>query len=624
MAIDASIPLSIQPAKIPSAQERLNLMSLAQQIKMQQAQLAGQNAIKQMSANPDYFDQKIGVWTPKGVQAITQVGGMEMGLKAEQNRSTTLARVASERSQEAKTAQNRMKAASTQLNSLQEQLIKDYEGASAAGAPESEAWRQASEKYQDAIREIERSGMGQQLGWDEAHINRLLTTQPKNINEARVQQARIKDLLAVTSMLDDTGKPAQQATGQGPGLPSPGAPSPQSPGLPGPHPDQATKTMPLSGIGKPDEVTGREMPAYTDQDTGAQVQGVDDPTPQGKYLAEGEEPPVEGKPEEMPGSAQAKDEVDEQTVKGSRPIKTADDYARMAQAARDKAKRMARVGNADGYKQAQAEAKHLDDMRLKKEKEVIGLERDQQKKEIDEKKIEIAMARLGHSAERLKASTQPLPDDAAKLLVQMYLGGNTVALQGWARNQVVKNQLSTMMAQEARKMGMSPGDINAKIAEFRGIEAGERSLGQRTANIGTAVAEADKFAGLVTDASKKVPRTKYSNVNQVINAWKTRTGDPGIVEFGAALNSFLNAYARAVGGGVMHVSDREHAEQMLNKAMSQGQIEAGIKQLQREMVAAKEAPGEVRGEFREAITGKQPAQDMTGKPGKVIKWGDLK
>lgn len=167
---------------------------------------------------------------------------------------------------------------------------------------------------------------------------------------------------------------------------------------------------------------------------------------------------------------------------------------------------------------------------------------------------------------------------------------------------------------EATKAGLSPEDVATKMAEFGGLQAGERKLGERSANIGMAVTAAAKFAELALDASNKVPRSDILPFNRILLAGEKGTGDENVVKFGAANNSFINAYARAVSPtGVPTVSDKDHAREILETAYSQGQYKAAIAQLQKEMKAEQASPAAVKQDLRELASGKNAMGEKSAK-----------
>lgn len=196
-------------------------------------------------------------------------------------------------------------------------------------------------------------------------------------------------------------------------------------------------------------------------------------------------------------------------------------------------------------------------------------------------------------------------DDATALQMakQMVLGGDRTVLTNLGRGaQGAENVIKVrkMARQVAEENGISPEGLANITAEFEGQKAGQRTLGTRTAQFGMAKAEAYEMADLVTQASAKANRTDFQPVNRALNAFQKNTGGTEIREFGAAINSFINAYARAISPiGTPTVSDKDHAREMLYTADSHDQVRAIIGQLKKEMEAAGKAPGAVRGQFRE-------------------------
>lgn len=160
---------------------------------------------------------------------------------------------------------------------------------------------------------------------------------------------------------------------------------------------------------------------------------------------------------------------------------------------------------------------------------------------------------------------------------------------------------------QAKARGLGGADVAALNAEFAGLQAGERTLGTRTANVEMAASEAQNLIPLALNASSKVNRTQYPSLNKVILAAQQGTGDENVVRLGVAVNGLVNTYARAISPtGNPTVSDKDHAREILDKAWSNGQFGAGVDQMQKEIAAARKSPGSVRGEFRAAISGGEP------------------
>ncbi len=174
--------------------------------------------------------------------------------------------------------------------------------------------------------------------------------------------------------------------------------------------------------------------------------------------------------------------------------------------------------------------------------------------------------------------------------------------QGAANVIALRKKIAEMNAAE----GAGGADQAARNAEYFGTKAGERTLGTRTANIEMATVEAQKVAPLALEASNNVPRTNYPTLNSALLAWEKGSGDESVVRLGVAVNSLINIYSRAISpSGVPTVSDKMHARDLLDAAWSKGQFAAGVDQLMRELSAARESPGVVRKQMRDAMTGRE-------------------
>lgn len=211
------------------------------------------------------------------------------------------------------------------------------------------------------------------------------------------------------------------------------------------------------------------------------------------------------------------------------------------------------------------------------------------------------------NAKEVEGTMQP---DELQFTARQYLAGDKTVMQNLGRGaQGARNVIAmrrTIM-NEARASGMSPADVAMKLAEFSGLQSGERTLGVRTAQVGLAVNEAKKMAPLLLAASAAVPRTEFPKWNAVELAFEKGTGDPNVVKLAAALNSYVNIYARAIspiGSGT--ISDKEHAREVLEINFSEGQMAAAVEQLGYEMEAAKAAPEMTKQDLRDLHGGTAP------------------
>lgn len=219
-----------------------------------------------------------------------------------------------------------------------------------------------------------------------------------------------------------------------------------------------------------------------------------------------------------------------------------------------------------------------------------------------------AWANVQIARDKLKSvESGKIDPDTIDFMASQVLAGDKSPFQNLGRGtQGAENiaALRNRVMTQAKARGLGGADLAALNAEFAGLQAGERTLGTRTANVEMASTEAQQLIPLALSASKAVSRTQYPTINSVVMAAQEGTGDENVVRLGVAVNGLVNTYARAISPtGTPTVSDKDHAREILNKAWSSGQFSAGVDQMQKEIAAARKSPGAVRGEFRGAISG---------------------
>ena len=210
------------------------------------------------------------------------------------------------------------------------------------------------------------------------------------------------------------------------------------------------------------------------------------------------------------------------------------------------------------------------------------------------------------------------PDDL-KFLAEQARAGDTSVYQNLGRGaQGAKNiiALRREVMRQSQEAGQGGADIAAANAGFQGEKAAARTGATRAANIGMAVSEAKNTFPLVRQASAALPRTEFVPVNRALQAAQTNTGDPRVVALGTAINTSINAYARAISPtGVPTVADKEHARELLSTASTPDQLNAVLNVMEKEMAAAQKAPSEVMTRQKERISGReQPARPGTEGP----------
>ena len=206
-----------------------------------------------------------------------------------------------------------------------------------------------------------------------------------------------------------------------------------------------------------------------------------------------------------------------------------------------------------------------------------------------------------------QAGVSALDDETVNAMARQYLAGDKSVFQNLGRGaQGAENVIRIRQAVErnAKAEGLSGEDIALRIAEFNALTAGERTLGTRTANVEMFVNEARNQMQVARRLSQEVPRGEFVPLNRALLAFESNTGDPKVVAFGAAINTLVNTYAKAIaGGGQATVSDKDHAREILLSAYTQEQFDAVLDVLDQEMEAAREAPRQVKQQFRDLAHG---------------------
>jgi hypothetical protein len=130
-------------------------------------------------------------------------------------------------------------------------------------------------------------------------------------------------------------------------------------------------------------------------------------------------------------------------------------------------------------------------------------------------------------------------------------------------------------------------DLTSLNIEQTGAGAGARTAGTAKANISIASDEANRMIGVLQEIIPTVNLAEYPSINAITNAISKGTGGVEIVKLNTAINSLINSYARAINPrGQPTVSDKSHARDMINNAMSKGQLAGALEVMRQEMEAA--------------------------------------
>ena len=218
---------------------------------------------------------------------------------------------------------------------------------------------------------------------------------------------------------------------------------------------------------------------------------------------------------------------------------------------------------------------------------------------------------------RKGATTKEVSPEAADFIAGQVLAGNKQAGQGFARNPANVTAITNAMVRMAGEQGVSPATLNARMADFQGTIAAERTIGTRTAGMEIAANEVKNMAPLALQASEAVDRTKYPRLNSIIQAAEKGTGDENIVRFGLAANSLIYTYSKFLNPtGIPTDADKAKATEILDTAWSKGQFKAAVDQIKKEIASGQAALVTAKDEIggRAPRSGEAPAEPKPGTP----------
>lgn len=207
--------------------------------------------------------------------------------------------------------------------------------------------------------------------------------------------------------------------------------------------------------------------------------------------------------------------------------------------------------------------------------------------------VEDALTRI--TAARKGPQAASMDDDTAEFLADRVLAGDTKALIGLGRGaQGAENlaKIQGMVARKAREgqpVSQAARSILANAAQHEGLKTAERTQAGIMAKLSVYGRTAFNATDIAEKLSEEVPRTSFQPVNKILNAARTKTGDPKIVALGQALMTLTNEYARAIGGGHGTVHDKEAAEKRLSEAQNHEQLKAVINVMRQEILAEERA-----------------------------------
>jgi hypothetical protein len=152
---------------------------------------------------------------------------------------------------------------------------------------------------------------------------------------------------------------------------------------------------------------------------------------------------------------------------------------------------------------------------------------------------------------------------------------------------------STFASLLSRNAGMSPDDIAEKIAtgqiNFRAEGKETQTAAGVAGRVAVAVQELKTFGEQVRDASAAIPRGKFVPWNKLKQMTNEQLSDPELINLKVKMQALNNAYDQLAARGGTDAEKRAHIAQLFNTAKSPEGVEALVKAVNDEAVAAETA-----------------------------------
>jgi len=204
--------------------------------------------------------------------------------------------------------------------------------------------------------------------------------------------------------------------------------------------------------------------------------------------------------------------------------------------------------------------------------------------ELKEAQAKAALARANKAATAGAGAAPEDLDAVARSVADYNLDIRSLSTKGGLREKVLDRALKINPDFDQKR-------FNADNA-FNTSSA--RTAGTSAANSAIAATAAQGGADILEKASAAVPRSAFRSLNKAWNAGRGEFNVPEYGAFSAALNTFVNEYARAVNPkGTATISDKDHAREILSASDSPETFKAKMNILRQEMQRSRQAPKDV-------------------------------
>jgi soluble lytic murein transglycosylase-like protein len=215
--------------------------------------------------------------------------------------------------------------------------------------------------------------------------------------------------------------------------------------------------------------------------------------------------------------------------------------------------------------------------------------------------------------------------DTVDFLAERVLAGDNSGLVGLGRGaQGAENigAVQARVAQLAHERGIDATGMLRNMAHAAGMKAGARTLEQYNAKMGPLEKRVESAANYAADLSDKIPRGSVVPYNQLVQGIQKNLSDPNLRDLNVRINTLVNEYAAAVGGGNGTDATRAHAREMLSMADSPETFRRIVNSMVREVQFSHQAARDALGEmYNPAGEGGAPSPAPTAAPAGQTKSG---
>lgn len=154
--------------------------------------------------------------------------------------------------------------------------------------------------------------------------------------------------------------------------------------------------------------------------------------------------------------------------------------------------------------------------------------------------------------------------------------------------------IQNRMVSRAKARGISADQLAGIQQDVAASGRTLLELGAREGKIASASEALNNFVDQATTISAKVPRGNWTPITSALQWGAAKSSDPDIGRLQIAVDAVINARARAIGGGTMHVGDQIQGHKLLAAADGPEAFAAKMDQFKQEAAAELAAPTQAR------------------------------